>query len=248
MDPMRIPGELADASARLAQAVDDYHSFVHEADRFFYDFFANMEKGPGEKEGDAVIRFPDPEQLVMRGRPQVLVAQIVENLRSALDQMVFALSAQADPQLNERVPQFVIAETPEDFRSQEKRLRYLTTEQREFIEDLQPYQQDREILRVLAEMVNASKHRRLVWATDSSQSTIIFAERSKRDQYQGYFEFPIDGTNSSLFVKREGRQAVTLGDRNSDERYDALNLLSGMIEEVRTILIFSVRFFPSADG
>ena len=184
----------------------------------------------------------------MRGRPQVLVAQIVENLRSALDQMVFTLSAQEDPQLNEKVPQFVIAETPGDFRSQEKRLRYLTTEQREFIESLQPYQENREILRVLAEMVNASKHRRLVWATDCSRSTVIFAEGSKRDQYQGYFELPIDGTNSSLFVKREGRRAVTLGDRNSDERYDALALLSGMIEGVSTILVFSARFFPSADG
>ena len=30
--------------------------------------------------------------------------------------------------------------------------------------------------------------------------------------------------------------------------YDALPLLSGMIEGVRRILVFSVRFFPSADG
>ncbi len=246
MSPMRTPEELADAFARLSQAAEDYNSFVGEIDRFFYDYFAGMKTGPDE--GGAFVQLRPPLDSVMQGRPQVLVAQIVEHLRAALDRMVFALSAQENQQLNEKVPQFVIAETPEDFRSQARRLRYLTTEQRGFIEDLQPYQEGRGILRVLADMVNASKHRRLVWAADCSGCEVIFAERSTRDQYQGYFEFPIGGTNSSLFVKREGRRAVTLGDRNSDDRYDALALLSGMIEAVSTILGSSVRFFPSADG
>ena len=51
MNPMRIPEELADAFARLAQAVEDYHSFVGETDRFFYDLFAGIKTGPGREGG-----------------------------------------------------------------------------------------------------------------------------------------------------------------------------------------------------
>ena len=43
----------------------------------------------------------------MTGKPRALVVDIIEDLRAALDYMVFELSALAEPDLNEKVPQFV---------------------------------------------------------------------------------------------------------------------------------------------
>ena len=69
------------------------------------------------------------------------MSQIVENVRVALDYMIFQLSTLNEPKLDERVPQFIIANSEADFRQQAKRrLRYLTDEQRRFVEQIQPYQ------------------------------------------------------------------------------------------------------------
>ena len=57
----------------------------------------------------------------MRGKPRVLVTQIVENLRTALDYMIFELSVLNERELNERLPQFVVADSESDFERQAKR-------------------------------------------------------------------------------------------------------------------------------
>ena len=51
---------------------------------------------------------------ILTGRPCALVTDIVEDLRATLDYMVFELSALNVSDLNEQVPQFVIANTKKE--------------------------------------------------------------------------------------------------------------------------------------
>ena len=113
--------------------------------------------------------FRDPAADVMTGRPRALVVDIVEDLRSALDYMVFELSALNAPDLNRRTPQFVITDTKREFDKISKtRLRYLTEEQKTgLIEKLQPFSGN-PMLGILRDISGQSKHRRLLDVRDKT--------------------------------------------------------------------------------
>ena len=162
-----VPTQLADTWTRLHRAKDNYETLVREVNIFMYDHVKGMIKGWDPKKQSFVLRLRHPRESVMTGTPRALVVDIVEDLRSALDYMVFELSALAAPDLNEKVPQFVIADTKRDFDQQSKRLRYLTREQKsEFIERLQPFNGNH-ILGLLRDISGQSKHRRLLSVRDN---------------------------------------------------------------------------------
>ena len=54
------------------------------------------------------IEVRHPRESIVSGVPTVLTGQIIEGLRSALDYMVFELSRRNYPDLDERLPQFVL--------------------------------------------------------------------------------------------------------------------------------------------
>ena len=128
----------------------------------------------------------------MTGRPRALVVDIVEDLRAALVYMVFELSALNTPDLNEQVPQFVIADTKEEFdRQSRRRLRYLTEEQKtDFIEKLQPFNGNH-MLAILRDISGQSKHRRLLSVREHCGWDIHMAEAEKREEYKDWFMYPM---------------------------------------------------------
>ena len=161
-DIHETPPELEDATARIEQAKHNYVSLAEELNRFLYDYVKGMVKGFDRESGNFVLQLRHPRESNVKGRSRVLVSQIVENLRTALDYMIFQLSILNEPHLNERLPQFVIAETEPDFQRHAKtRLRYLNDEQKSFVEQIQPYRGNK-MLTLLGKMTNAGKHRRLL--------------------------------------------------------------------------------------
>ena len=135
------PEQLSDAWTRLYRAKENYEALVREAMAFLHEYVGGMVKGWDPESGAFVLQLRDPAADVMTGRPRALVVDIVEDLRAALDYMVFELSALNEPDLNSRIPQFVIADTKREFdKFSNTRLRYLTLEQKtEFIEKVQPF-------------------------------------------------------------------------------------------------------------
>lgn len=128
---MNTPTELKDAIARIEKAKQDYISLYHKTEEFLYQLFEGMPKGKDKQTGDYVIKMRNPKDFNLEGDAKVLTVQIIENLRSALDYLVFQLSAKNDPNLNERSPQFVIADDKTKFNRESKtRLKYLTDEEK----------------------------------------------------------------------------------------------------------------------
>lgn len=212
-------------------------SFVLAMNEFLYDYVKGMVKGfePGTE--NFVIQLRHPKDSNVGGRPRVLVVQIVENLRNALDYMVFQLSLLNDPDLNERVPQFVISRSKEEFERQAKTgLRYLTDEQESFIEQIQSYHEN-SMLGLLGEIAGPSKHRRLLSIRDNTGLDIYFAKMTKKDEFPDYFVYPAE-QGSAVFAKPMNEQIVVLL-----EKYNAVSTLKVMIELTEEIVRASYCFF-----
>ena len=168
-DTHEAPAELADALARIDQAKQNRFHLRRGLRDFLYEYVKGMVKSRNRATGDFVLKLRYPKESIISGAPKVMVGQIVENLRTALDYLVFELSVKNDPELNERVPQFVIADDEADFQRQAKRrLRYLTDEQTGFVEQLQPYNGN-QMLALLREMAGKGKHRRLLSLRDRTR-------------------------------------------------------------------------------
>ncbi len=232
-----MPSELEDAWARIEQAKANYGSLAEELDKFLYNYVKGMIKGFDEKSGNFAIQFRHPKESNIKGRPRVLVSQIVENLRIALDYMIFQLSVLNEPDLNERVPQFVIAATEPDFERQaNKSLRYLTNEQSSFVEQLQPYHGNN-TLALLGKIANAGKHRRLLSIEDRTGFDIYFASIDKKDEYEDCFVYPAE-KGAAVFARPKGPVIILLLNR-----YDAMPTLKDMIKHVQDIVQISFRLF-----
>ena len=236
-DIHETPPELEDATARIEQAKHNYVSLAEELNRFLYDYVKGMVKGFDRESGNFVLQPRHPRESNVKGRSRVLVAQIVENLRTALDYMIFQLSILNEPHLNERLPQFVIAETKPDFQRHAKtRLRYLNDEQKSFVEQIQPYRGNK-MLTLLGKMTNAGKHRRLLSIQERTGFDIYFAEMEKRDEYKDWFVYPAE-KGCAVFARPKGPGTVLLMDR-----YDAMPTLKDMIGHAEDILRVSFCFF-----
>ena len=151
--------------------------------------------------------------------------------------MVFELSKLNQPDLNEQTPQFVIAKSKLDFERLAKgRLKYLTDEQRSFIEQIQPYHGNG-MLALLGEVAGVGKHRRLLSIRDNTGLDIYFSEIAKKHEYE---------IVSCTHWKREPRSLLSR--RASQlpclmEKYDAMATLKDMIELTAEIVRVPFCFF-----
>ena len=231
------PEQLADAWTRLYRAKENYDALVDEAMNFLYEYVKGMVKGWDPEGGGFVLQLRDGQASILTGRPRALVVDIVEDLRAALDYMVFELSVLNAPDLNEQAPQFVISDTKEDFDQKcKRRLRYLTEEQKiEFIEKLQPFNGN-SILGILRDVSDRSKHRRLLAVRDNSDWEIHMAEANRKGEYEGWFMYQME--KGSAFFARPNSFSVTLL-----EKYDAMKTLKAMAEHVGDIVRLSHCFF-----
>ena len=237
-DPARgVPAELEDALARIEQAKDSYERLAGQLEMFLYEYVKGMVKERDRETGDFVLQLRHPQDSNIRGRPLVLVSQVVENLHFALDYMVFELSGLNVPGFDGRVPQFVIADSEAAFREQAKnRLRYLTKEQIGFLEQLQPYNGG-EMLALLKDMAVQGKHRHLLSLQDSASWDIYFADMAKREEYRDCFVYPVE-EGQAVFARPKGEPVFLLLDK-----YDAVRILGVMIQLVWDILRASYCFF-----
>ena len=231
------PSELSDALARVGQAFEDLKDLSQEMDSFLYRHIGGMVKGLDRKTDSFVLQLRDPKELYVKGRPRVLVVQILENLRSTLDYMVFHLSKLNHSSMNERIPQFVIADSESNFESQANRcLKYLSDDQRRFIEQIQPYHGNY-LLDLLGRTTGKTKHRHLLSIRDNTSFDIYLAEISKQDEYQGCFVYPME-KNRAIFARPKGRPVLFLMDK-----WDAMKILKLMIEHTLVVLQMSYCFF-----
>ena len=205
--------------------------------KFLYEYIKGMIKGLDLDSGSFELQLRDPKERNVTGMPKVLVTQIVENLRSALDFMVFELSKLNQPDLNEQTPQFVIAKSKPDFERLAKgRLKYLTDKQRSFIEQIQPYHGN-VMLALLGEVAGVGKHRRLLSIRDNTGLDIYFSEIAKKHEYEGYFMYPME-KGTAIFARPKGQPIAVLM-----EKYDAMAMLKTMIEHTAEIVRVSFCFF-----
>ena len=157
---------MGDARARIEEARAQLTALDNETVAWLRSYMERMFEKPNPQDPNIPhIHLPYPEESVITGRPKVLVSQIIENLRVALDYSVFALSKKNCPTLNERDPKFVIADNKLTFdRAAKKGLRYLTDDERNFIELLQPCRVRPGTLSVtglIRDAANVSKHQKL---------------------------------------------------------------------------------------
>ncbi len=205
--------------------------------KFLYEYIKGMIKGLDPKSGNFVLKLRHPKENNVTGIPKVLVTQIVENLRSALDFMVFELSVLNQPDLNEQTPQFIIAKSEMDFEHQAKgRLKYLTNEQKNFIEQIQPYHGNG-MLALLGESAGVGKHRRLLSIRENTGLDIYFSEIAKKHEYEGCFMYPME-KGTAIFARPKGQPIAVLM-----EKYDAMAMLNTMIEHTAEIVRISFCFF-----
>ena len=233
----KVPEQLVDAWTRLYRAKENYDALNEEVMQFLYDYVKGMVKGWDPDKGSFVLQLRHPRESIMKGRPRALVVDIVEDLRAALDYMVFELSALNTPDLNKRAPQFVIADTKKEFDRQSKtRLRYLTDDQKsEFIERLQPFRGNF-MLQVLRDITGQSKHRRLLSVRDHSGWDIYMAEEKKRKEYKNCFIYPME-KGQAIFAKPKTFGIILL------EKYDAMKILKELAEHTGQIVQLSHCFF-----
>ena len=232
-----VPGQLADAWTRLYRAKENYDVLVEEVTKFLYEYVKGMVRGWNPETERFDLQLRHPRESIMIGKPRALVVDIVEDLRAALDYMVFELSALNTPDLNEKVPQFVIADTKQDFdRQSRNRLRYLTDEQKtNFIEKVQPFSGNY-MLGILRDISGQSKHRRLLSVRDNSGWDIYMAEATKREEYDDCFMYPME-KGRAIFARPKSYSIILL------EKYDAMILLKMMAVHVGDIVRLSHCFF-----
>ena len=232
-----VPEQLVDTWTRLYRAKENYDALAAEVTNFLYEYVKGMVKGWDPETGGFTIQLRHPRERVVKGKPRSLVVDIVEDLRAALDYMVFELSALNTPDLNERAPQSVIADTRQEFDRQSKnKLRYLTNEQKSnFIEKLQPFNGNH-LLGILRDITGQSKHRRLLSVRDNSGWDIYMAEAKKRKEYKDCFMYPME-KGQAIFARPKTSGILLL------EKYDAMRMLKGMAEHVGEIVRVSHCFF-----
>ena len=214
---------LQDASYRIESAELHYGQFLHELDNFAYEHIERMLKTDGN--GEFYIGINPPSELVVAGVASVLAAKIAEDLRSALDYSVFALSMQNFPKFNQKLSQFVIADSKKAFDSDAKRcLKYLTEEQKEFIENLQPFHAN-VTLGLIRDATNTTKHRRLLHLQlqGSSEIAILSPGMENETQYQDWRIFkPQEGIVVAAKYKKQAFRFL--------EHYEAIQTLRLMID------------------
>ena len=237
MKTPNVPRQLADTWTRLYRAKENYDALTLEVNEFLYEYVKRMVRGWNQQSQAFVLQLPHPRESEITGRTLSLVGDIVEDLRAALDYMVFALSALNAPDLKENIPQFVIADTETDFEGQSKRrLCYLTKEQKtDFIRKLQPFNGN-PMLGLLRDIAGQSKHRRLLSVRNDSDWEINMDVVRNRDKYKGHFVYPME-KGRAIFARPDGIRFLLL------EKYDAMSLLKAMAEHVGEIVEQSHCFF-----
>ena len=117
------------------------------------------------------VRLPHPDDL-MPHNAQAIAGEIIHDLRSALDNLIYEVSRRNNNDVEVEQTQFVIADDRESYRNQQWRLRKLTEAQKNKVEAIQPYTNRDKWASLLSDLSNRDKHRYLITLYNHSRITI----------------------------------------------------------------------------
>ena len=117
------------------------------------------------------VRLPHLDDLVPH-KAQALAGEIIHDLRSALDNLIYEVSRRNNNDVEVKQTQFVIADDEESYRKQQWRLRKLTVKQRSKVESIQPYNNEDKWASLLSDLSNRDKHRYLITLYNHSRITV----------------------------------------------------------------------------
>ncbi len=236
---MKAPSELENALARIETSKKDYIFLNQEIYNFLYEYVKGMIKERDRETGNFVIQLRHPKDSILPSQLKILTGQIIENLRSALDYMIFELSVKNHPHLNKRSPQFVIADSKSAFKRELSRgLRYLTDEQKGFVEKIQPYHGNK-LLGLLRDATNIDKHRKLLELRDNTGLEIYLDELANKESYKGAWMYPQED-GAAFFAKPKSSNGLRIVLMN---KYDAIETLRLMIIHILEIVQASYKYF-----
>ena len=238
--------QFQDSWDRIESAYKEYDEFLVEVDKTMHLQMQRMISSSPDDPNRTTIRLLTPKELIeLTNRPRVLVGQISENLRSALDYIIFRLSERNDPNMNNRLPAFVMADDSTSFhRASGTALKYLTPDQERIVEGLQPYH-GHDYMQLIRDASNRSKHRGLLTLRNFTGTEIILDSTANAADYQGAWQFP-QPNGQTVYVERKDRNVVFL------EEYDAVLCLKYMLEGARAVVWAFERYlftgkFPTID-
>lgn len=203
------------------------------------------------------------ERIPVHSDFSLMVGDVCNNARSALDYGLWELWLLTDPAFDQRV-YFPIFDSVGEFNKRAKRhIGNLTANQREIIEGLQPYNTENKTLSILRDLNNSDKHRRIqIFAVTAKSETFELetlkgypavgpvryriAERveTKDGAILAELEFPPDFIGTKVQVNSEF--SFTLAFRGS-KTADELNVdttLQGCIAAVHAALLLLEGEFP----
>ena len=188
------PSEMNGALTRVNAAIHSLNSFASEMETFLYKYVEGMIKEQDPETGVLSIKLRHPNDSNTPPHAQHLAGKVAEDLRGALDYIAFEFSKRNTPDnTNLRDVQFVIADTEDAFkRESNRRLKFLTTDEKSFVEQCQPYHQGHEVVSLIRDMTNQSKHRNLLEVRDNSGLQIFIENITNKDNYPGYWMYPQD--------------------------------------------------------
>lgn len=226
---------LADAYARVHEAVSDFKKLESEVTTFHRRTVAKMAKGWSNERNSFVISLP-PAKLAHKGkvtsRIRLLCGRVSEHLRAALDYAIVRVSRENNSELVERDVKFILAKNDVSFGHQAKRaLKYVNADVKNWVERLQPYHGN-EVLAFIRDTSNIAKHRSLVKIKHATSLTIVLHDNQDTTKFLDESEWwKIPAGEGHTYLARADRSQLIV--RN---RFDALTVLPICIEHVHMIL------------
>ena len=120
---------------------------------------------------EASVRLPHVDDLIPH-KAQAIAGEIIHDLRSALDNLIYEVSRRNNNDVEVRQTQFVIADDEESYRKQQWRLRELREKQKSKVESIQPFNKQDKWASLLSNLSNRDKHRYLITLYNHSRITV----------------------------------------------------------------------------
>ena len=225
-DCRHVPRVYIDSMYHIIRATEHWRELKDELTEDWAKRTAEMGRG-FDQNGDFMIDLPN---MVIAGRAQTIVADVVWHLMAALDNMVYRASVENGGEIDERATMFPIETDGDEFdRKADVHLKYLSDRQVKFIKALQPFNGN-ELLGPMKDMSNSTKHRELLPMTDSGTTVVYYAPINDSGKFPEHRIVPQERGQALFFKNEQPYRASIQG------QHDAVSDLNRMIDHVLEII------------
>ena len=202
-----VPRQLSGAIARVNRAEQLIRDFKKVVQGYEEAEYVRTRPRFDPAKGEYFIRMPRPDTIALPLEANAVVGDIINNLRAALDYLVFELAKHNEGKEVSNT-QFVIEDDPKQFEGRKKsNLKGLSDHQVSIIEALQPYNGG-DWMRVLVNISNPDKHRHLTAVNHSDKVEIVFGDtKNESEDAKNYPEArvfrDIDGRGANAYITGE---------------------------------------------